>query len=104
MIYVTEKKREFTETGIPGIRQCTLWEEHDEGAYYAEFKAGAEFPLHDHEGVEQGFVISGRILSNDLAMTVGDFIKLGVGELHTVRAVEDSLVLFAHRGGVIIKD
>ena len=104
MIYITEKKREFTETGIPGIRQCTLWEENGEGAYYAEFKAGAEFPLHDHEGVEQGFVISGRILSNDLVMTVGDFIKLGVGALHTVHAVEDSLVLFVHRGGVVIKD
>ena len=103
MIYVTQKQREFTETGIPGIRQCAVWEENGEGAYYAEFKAGAEFPLHDHEGVEQGFIISGRILSNDIEMTAGDFVKLGAGEAHTVHAVEDTLVLFAHRGGVVIK-
>jgi anti-sigma factor ChrR (cupin superfamily) len=104
MIHVAKNQREFTETGIPGIRQCTLWEENGEGAYYSEFKAGAQFPLHDHEGVEQCIIISGRIRSYGVEMTAGDFMKLGVGEVHTVHAMEDTLVLFAHRGGVVMKD
>ena len=103
MIYVAEKQREFTETEISGVRVSPLWEENGEGAYYTEFKAGARFPLHDHEGIEQLQVLSGRVRFNDVEMKTGDFMKVAAGETHAVHALEDTLILVAHRGGVVLK-
>ncbi|HEY4164910.1 MAG TPA: cupin domain-containing protein [Dongiaceae bacterium] len=103
MIHITEKARQFSETDIPGFRTSPLWEEDGDGAYFAEFKAGARFPLHDHEGVEQFLVLSGRIRFNEVEMTAGDFLKAGAGDEHAAYALEDTLALIAYRGGVIVK-
>ena len=104
MIHITEKQREFAESGISGIRQCTLWEANGEGAYYSEFEAGARFPLHDHEGIEQLLVLSGRIRFNEVEMRTGDFMKVAAGDAHVVCALERTVLFVAHRGGVVIKD
>ena len=103
MVHLTQAARQFVETGFPGIRACGVWLENGEGAEFFEFKAGARFPLHDHEGPEQLLVLSGRIRSRDLVLAAGDYLKLGPGEVHEVEALEDSVFFSPHRGGVVLK-
>jgi len=102
MVHLPQSSRQFVESGFPGIRACVAWLENGEGAGFFEFKAGARFPLHDHEGPEQLLVLSGRIRSGDLVLTAGDYLKLGPGEQHEVVAVEDSLFFTPPRGGVVL--
>jgi quercetin dioxygenase-like cupin family protein len=103
MIHLTQEARRFVETGILGVRACVVWSENGEGADLFEFKAGASFPLHDHEGPEQIFVLSGRIRFGDVVLKAGDFLKVGPGEEHDAYAFEDSLFFSPHRGGVVFK-
>jgi hypothetical protein len=102
MINMSQSARQFVETGFPGIRACVVWQENGEGADFFEFKAGACFPLHDHEGPEQLLVLSGRIRSGDLVLTAGDYLMIGPGEVHEVEALEDSVFFSPHRGGVVL--
>ncbi len=102
MINKSQSARQFVETGFPGIRACVVWLENGEGADFFEFKAGARFPLHDHEGPEQLLVLSGRIRSGDLVLTAGDYLMMGPGEVHEVEALEDSVFFSPHRGGVVL--
>ncbi|BDB27035.1 cupin domain-containing protein [Cupriavidus sp. P-10] len=104
MLHFTNAAREFVETGFPGIRVATIWAENGEGADFIEFKAGARFPLHDHEGPEQILVLSGRIRFGDLVLSAGDFMKIGNGEQHDAEALEDSVFFLAHVGGAIIQE
>ncbi len=53
--------------------------------------------------MEQFLVLSGRIRFNDVEMTAGDFMKVGAGDEHAAHALEDTLVFFAHRRGVVMK-
>lgn len=103
MIHVTEKARQFSETDILSFRTSPFWEENGDGAYFAEFKAGAHFPLHDHEELEQFFVLSGRIRFNEGEMAAGDFLKAGADDEHAAYALEDTVALIAYRGGVIVR-
>ncbi len=102
MHHLTQSSRQFVETGFPGIRGCVVWLENGEGADFFEFKAGARFPLHDHEGPEELLVLSGRIRSGDVVLSAGDYLRMGPGELHEVEALEDSLFFSPHRGGVVL--
>ena len=102
MIKNSQSARQFVETGFSGIRACVVWQENGEGADFFEFKAGACFPLHDHEGREQLLVLSGRIRSGDLVLTAGDYLMMGPGEVHEVEALEDSVFFSPHKGGVVL--
>ena len=102
MIKNSQSGRQFVETGFPGIRACVVWQENGEGADFFEFKAGARFPLHDHEGPEQILVLSGRIRSGDLVLAAGDYLMMGPSEVHEVEALEDSVFFSPHKGGVVL--
>lgn len=103
MIHLTKASRQFVETGLPGIRCCTVYTEGGDSADFFEFKAGAAFPLHDHEGPEQILLLSGRIRFGNIELTAGDYLKMGPGEQHDAYALEDSLFFSPHRGDVILK-
>ena len=103
MIYFTKAVRQFAETGFPGIRSAAIWGENGTGSDFIEFKAGARFPLHDHEGPEEVLMLSGRIRFGDLVLSAGDYLKIGPGEEHDAEAFEDSLFFVAHQGGIVIK-
>ena len=103
MIVDTQIGREFVETGVSGIQRSRTWQADGEGAYFVRLAAGSRFPRHDHEGIEQILVVSGRVQFDDLEMTAGDFLKMNAGERHAAYAPEDTLVFVAHRGGLVIE-
>lgn len=104
MIYLNTASLQFVESDLPGIRVAPVWGENGTGADFIEFKAGATFPFHDHEGPEQVVMISGRIRFGDLVLAAGDFLKIGPGEVHDAEALEDSVFFLDHVGGVIIQE
>ena len=61
MLHHTQAARQFVESGFPGISASVIWEEKGNGSNFVKFKAGATFPLHDHEGPEEILMLSGRI-------------------------------------------
>jgi anti-sigma factor ChrR (cupin superfamily) len=101
MIHFPKAHRQFVETGFEGIRSATIWNENGNGSDFIEFKAGAIFPVHDHEGPEELLVLSGSIRFGDLS--AGDYMRIGPGEEHDAEALEDSMFFIAHLGGAIIK-
>lgn len=103
MIYLNTASLEFADSGFPGIRVAPVWDENGTGANFIEFKSGAVFPLHDHEGPEQVVMISGRIRFGNLVLATGDFLKIGPGEIHDAEALEDSVFFLDHVGGTIIQ-
>ncbi|KPG96000.1 hypothetical protein AEQ67_18900 [Pseudomonas sp. RIT-PI-q] len=104
MIHVNVNNRQFSDTDWAGIRTAPLWDADGDGAYFVEFKAGAVFPPHDHAGVEQFLLISGRIRFNEVEMEPGDFLKAGPGDEHMAYAIEDTLALVSFRGEVLFKE
>ena len=104
MIHVTKSALQFVESGLPGIRVSSIWGENGNGSDFIEFKAGARFPQHDHEGPEEILLLSGRIRFGDLILSAGDYLKIGPGEEHDAEALEDSVFFLAHLGGAIIKE
>ncbi|WOD14497.1 cupin domain-containing protein [Paraburkholderia kirstenboschensis] len=103
MLHLTKAARQFAETSFPGIRSCVVWGENGEGADIVEFKAGARFPLHDHEAPEQVLMLSRRIRFGNVVLSAGDYLKIGPGEEHDAEALEDSLFFLAHEGGIVLK-
>lgn len=104
MIHITKAALQFVDTGLPGIRVFSIWGEDGNGSDFIEFKAGAHFPLHDHEGPEEILMLSGRIRFGNLILSAGDYLKIGPGEEHDAEALEDSVFFLAHLGGAIIKE
>ncbi|MCY1443680.1 ChrR Cupin-like domain protein [compost metagenome] len=104
MIHFPNAARQFVESGIPGIRVASIWNENGDGSDFIEFKAGAVFPRHDHEGPEEILVLSGRIRFGDLVLSAGDYMRIGPDEHHDAEALEDSVFFLAHLGGAIIKE
>lgn len=104
MLHHSQAARQFVETGFPGVRASAIWGENGNGSDFIEFKAGAVFPNHDHEGPEEILVLSGRIRFGDLVLSAGDYLKIGPGEQHDAEALEDSLFFLAHVGGAVIKE
>ena len=43
----------------------TIWSENGNGSDFIAFKAGARFPLHDHEGPEEIVILAGKIRFGD---------------------------------------
>lgn len=96
-------RRPFVETGVPGVTSSPIWGENGNGSDFIAFKAGARFPLHDHEGREEIIMLSGKIRFGDIEVAVGDYITAGPGDIHDAEALEDSVFFIAHVGGPIIK-
>ena len=104
MLRHPQAARQFVESGFPGISASVIWEEKGNGSNFVRFKAGATFPLHDHEGPEEILMLSGQIRFGDLVLSAGDYLKIGQAECHDAEALEDSLFFLAHVGGAVIKD
>ena len=104
MIHLAHTARQVVETGLPGIRMATAWDDNGTGADFIEFKAGSRFPRHDHEGQEQILMLSGRIRFGDVILSQGDYLAIGPGEEHDAEALEDSVFFLAHVGGTVFTE
>ena len=63
MLHHAQAARQFVETGFPGVRASSIWGENGTGSDFIEFKAGAVFPNHDHEGPEEILMLSDASVS-----------------------------------------
>ena len=99
----TTDRRQFVETGFPGVTVSTVWNENGNGADYIAFKAGATFPQHDHEGKEEIYMVSGKIRFGDIVVSAGDYLSAEPGDVHDAEALEDSVFFIAHIGGAVIQ-
>jgi quercetin dioxygenase-like cupin family protein len=80
-----------------------IWGAKGTGSDFIAFKAGARFPLHDHEGREEVIMLSGKIRFGDNVVSAGDYLTTGPGDVHDAEALEDSVFFIAHVGGPVIK-
>lgn len=104
IVFHSHADHEFIDTPYPGVRTCAVWSDGDEGAYFPQFKAGARFPLHDHQGPEINYLISGNVRFGDMNMLPGDFAKLSSGDQHAAHAQSDSLLYTVYRGALLIQE
>ena len=104
MLIKKEESRTWEPTGIDGISTSVLWNNPDgDGAYFAQFKAGANFPLHEHDGWEQIFIISGMIRFGQVTLAQGDFLQVDSNDEHDAFAIDDTILFVSHRGGIRLK-
>ena len=96
-------RRQFTETDFPGVTCSTIWSENGNGSDFIAFKAGARFPLHDHEGPEEIVMLSGKIRFGDKVVFCRRLPEGRAGRRHDAEALEDSVFFIAHVGGAVVK-
>ncbi len=96
--------RTWDKSGMEGIAISTVWTDaRGDGGYFAQFKNGAQFPLHAHDVWEQIVVISGMIRFGEVTLTQGDFLQVDVNDEHDAYALEDTVLFVSHRGGIQLK-
>lgn len=58
--------------------------------------AGASFPLHAHEEMEQIYVLSGSFFDQDRTLRAGDYACRAPGAMHTAGSTEGAILLLIY--------
>ena len=74
------------------------------GAVFLKVAQGAAFPLHDHPGGEEVYVIYGRATIGDLVVEEGDYLWTAPGGIHGLEAEEETLLFISAPGGIKVLD
>lgn len=82
----------------PGIKRTTLAYQADTMLCHFTMRRGAEIPLHSHDAVQNGYVISGKVQFRDesgdsFLATAGSGYVFGSQEKHGALVVEDAEVI-----------
>jgi quercetin dioxygenase-like cupin family protein len=86
--------RRWSPTPYAGVELCGLRKnDSDGGAVLVRIARGSRFPLHDHPGGEEVYVVSGRAVIGDVRVATGDYLWTPPDGTHELRA-EDDTVLF----------
>jgi len=93
--YVAVDKLPWQPTPFPGVEIKVLVEDPDSGLLttLTRLAPGAELPLHEHTGLEQSWVIEGRLVDDEGEVTPGNYVWRPKGSKHVARAPEGCLVL-----------
>lgn len=67
---------------VSGIRYKPLWESSQGNSVLVEFAAGSALPLHRHNYLEEGIVLSGGLQLDDLELTQFDYHVSPAGSRH----------------------
>jgi quercetin dioxygenase-like cupin family protein len=84
---------------LPGVTRRTLTYNDDAMLCHIELKKGAEIPLHNHEPVQIGTVLSGRVRfigetsADEYIAEAGDGYVMAANEKHGAMALEDSVLI-----------
>lgn len=96
MILLTTDKQEWRATPYQGIEICFLRRSGDRGAsVLLKFQQGARFPLHNHPGGEELFVLKGTVLVGGERLAEGDYLWTEPNASHDSVAEED-VILFVN--------
>jgi quercetin dioxygenase-like cupin family protein len=101
MLLVRSADRTWRRTPYAGIEMCVLRgnDEHG-GAVLLKFPRAARFPLHDHPGGEELYVLEGRITVGEHALSRGDYLWTEPGGRHDAIAEQDTVVLVTTPKGI----
>ena len=93
--YVRVDELPWTPTPFPGIDIKVLLEDEETGLLTAltRLRPGAVLPLHEHTGLEQTWVLEGRLVDDEGEVAAGDYVWRPARSRHAARAPEGALVL-----------
>jgi anti-sigma factor ChrR (cupin superfamily) len=85
----------WRQTPFPGVEIKVLLEDKDTGLMTSltRMAAGAVLPLHEHVGVEQTYVIEGRLVDDEGEVRAGEYVWRPAGSTHVAAAPEGALLL-----------
>ncbi len=93
--YVDVDKLPWKPTAWPGVDIKVLMEDPATGLMTSltRFAPGAALPLHEHVGLEQSWVIQGRLVDEQGEVTAGNYVWRPAGSRHVAHSPEGALVL-----------
>lgn len=82
-------------TAFPGVEIKILLEDKDSGLMTSltRMAPGAVLPLHEHVGIEQTFVLEGRLVDAEGEVKAGAYVWRPAGSIHVASAPEGALLL-----------
>lgn len=101
MIHTKAAEQNWMATSYEGIQVSMLRQnESGGGTLLLRAAGGARFPMHDHPGGEEVYVIDGRAAVGGIIVEKGDYLWTPPGEVHDLRAEEDTLLLITSANGI----
>ena len=93
--YVKMDALPWRPTKFPGIDIKVLMEDKDTGLMTSltRMAPGAVLPLHEHTGIEQTYVLEGRLVDGEGEVKAGEYVWRPAGSLHVATAPEGALLL-----------
>jgi len=93
--YVKLDELAWRKTAFPGVEIKLLLEDKETGLMTSltRMAPGATLPLHEHVGVEQTFVIEGRLVDAEGEVRKGEYVWRPAGSRHVATAPEGALLL-----------
>ncbi len=93
--YVDDAALPWRATAFPGVHIKILLEDKASGLLttLTRMEPGAVLPRHEHTAVEQSYVIEGRLVDDEGAVSAGQYVWRPAGSVHTAVAPEGALIL-----------
>jgi anti-sigma factor ChrR (cupin superfamily) len=93
--YVNIDQLVWRKTAFPGIEIKVLLQDKDTGLMTSltRMAPGAVLPLHEHVGLEQTYVLEGRLVDSEGEVKAGEYVWRPAGSRHTASAPEGALLL-----------
>jgi anti-sigma factor ChrR (cupin superfamily) len=93
--YVKMNDLPWRKTAFPGVEIKLLLEDKETGltTSLTRMAPGAVLPLHEHVGVEQTFVLEGRLVDDEGEVKAGEYVWRPAGSTHIATAPEGALLL-----------
>jgi anti-sigma factor ChrR (cupin superfamily) len=93
--YVQVEELHWQETRFPGIHIKVLMEDPSTGlqTVLTRMAPGSTLPDHEHAELEQSWVLEGRLVDHEGAVTAGNYVWRPAGSRHSASAPDGALVL-----------
>lgn len=93
--YVNMDELPWRKTPFPGVEIKLLMQDEETGLMTSltRMAPGAVLPLHEHVGVEQTFVLEGRLVDDEGEVRKGGYVWRPAGSRHVASAPEGALLL-----------
>lgn len=93
--YVKMQDLSWRKTAFPGVEIKVLLEDKETGLMTSltRMAPGAVLPLHEHAGVEQTYVLEGRLVDGEGEVKAGEYVWRPAGSRHVATAPEGALLL-----------
>ncbi len=105
VIHRRAETRNWKPTSYPGIEMCGLRRnETAGGAVLLRIAKGARFPMHDHPGGEEVFVVQGRAVIAGVVVNAGDYLWTPAGGVHDLVAQDETLLFVSSPNGIRVAE